>query len=348
MKKLILIALVIFAMKGMAQTTVTEVLTGDLVTLKDASGFSQKKVSILNFENIIGNTTPITTGTETKTVSGNYSFKVNTNKYILTAASATGNTVRTIAGTYTGTTTGNATDLFSGTYNGKIVGAAIDSMSSTFTQVITDAYSLKANTSITGTLGITGLLSPAAAINNSAGLVGAPAYSFTGQTDMGLYKITSVQLGTAVSGALVGGWNASGLFTSNITEQVTGAGIIFTKQIFQSKTSTAFTGNSTVGADTLIKGILTITSGTDTLTLPTGTALTTTTGLAAGASFDIVVLNIQGGSGEAILVVNTGIVAGSAITGGTTLTVANSATTGSATFRFTCLAANTWKISRID
>src|SRR3990167_3001093 len=106
---------------------------------------------------------------------------------------------------------------------------------------------------------------------------------------MGLYKITSVQLGTAVSGALVGGWNASGLFTSNITEQVTGAGIIFTKQIFQSKTSTAFTGNSTVGADTLIKGILTITSGTDTLTLPTGDRKSTRLPLlVAGSSFDVV------------------------------------------------------------
>src|SRR3990167_6894067 len=147
MKKLILFISIIFAMQGKAQTTVTEVSINDLVTLKDPSGFSQKKVSILNFENVVGNTTPKTTGTETKTVSGDYSFKINTNKYILTAASATGNTVRTIAGTYTGTTTGNATDLFSCTYNRKIVGAAIDSMSSTFTQVITDAYSLKANTS---------------------------------------------------------------------------------------------------------------------------------------------------------------------------------------------------------
>jgi len=57
------------------------------------------------------------------------------------------------------------------------------------------------------------------------GVVGAPAYTFRTQTDMGLYKVSSTQFGVAVSGALVGGFDASGLFTDTISEQSATAGV---------------------------------------------------------------------------------------------------------------------------
>ena len=213
--------------------------------------------------------------------------------------------------------------------------------SSTFSVTATNG-----NTTVGGTLGVAGLLSPAAAINNSAGTVGAPAYSFTGQTDMGFYKITSTQLGTSVSGTLVGGWNASGLFTSTITEQLTGSGITFAKQTIQLRTAATYTVDSTITAASLAKGLLVISSGTVTLTLPTATNIGTQLGATAGTTFDFVLQN-SGTAGTATIAVNTGVVA-SGFPATNTLTLANSATIGIATFRLTFISATEATLTRIS
>lgn len=57
------------------------------------------------------------------------------------------------------------------------------------------------------------------------GAVALPAITFSTQPNMGFYKVSSTQLGTSVSGALVGGFNASGLFTDIISEQTTTVGV---------------------------------------------------------------------------------------------------------------------------
>ena len=167
-----------------------------------------------------------------------------------------------------------------------------------------------------------------------------------GADSIGLYQISASQLGVTVDG-LVGGWNTTGLFTGYITEQITGSGITFSKSTIQKRTSTAFTANATLTAAEIAKGLITITSGTDTLTLPTATNLGTQLGAETGTTFDFVVQNSASG-GTALLVVNTGITKRSAIgAGGEDLTVPNSATTGTSGFRITFLSDTVAIISRL-
>lgn len=57
------------------------------------------------------------------------------------------------------------------------------------------------------------------------GAAALPALTFSTQPNMGLYKVSSTQLGASVSGALVGGFNATGAFTDVISEQTATAGV---------------------------------------------------------------------------------------------------------------------------
>jgi hypothetical protein len=113
-----------------------------------------------------------------------------------------------------------------------------------------------------------------------------------------------------------------------------------------SPTATSYTASASVTAGELGKGILTVSSGTCTLTLPTASALATNLGVSAGTYFDFVVTNTASG-GTATVAVNTGIVAVSAITGGTTLTLANSSTQGVAMFRITFISSSAAILSRL-
>lgn len=122
---------------------------------------------------------------------------------------------------------------------------------------------------------------------------------------------------------------------------------VFANALIRRNVSTDFTGNASVTAAQLAGGLLTITSGTDTLTLPTATLLATQMGASAGTVFDFVLQNTASG-GTALLVVNTGITAASAITGGTSLSLANSATAGMATFRISFISSSAATISRLN
>mgnify|MGYP001616378148 CR=1 FL=1 len=198
--------------------------------------------------------------------------------------------------------------------------------------------------SVTGTLASSGLFSPATAINNSAGTVGNPAYSFTGQTDLGFYKASRTQLGVAVSGGLVAYFNANGLQTGNITELITDLGISFTKQTIQHRTATTYTVSAAVSAAELAKGLLTVTTATVTLTLPTATDIGTQIGAAAGTTFDFVVKN-SSFDGLCTVAVGSGIVA-SGFPATNTLTLAYSPTIGIATFRLTFISATATTLTR--
>ncbi len=115
---------------------------------------------------------------------------------------------------------------------------------------------------------------------------------------------------------------------------------------YRSVVGTAYTATATVTASELAGGLLTVTSGTATLTLPTATLLATQLGATAGSVFDFQVLNVLAG-GTVTIAVGSGITAVSAVTGGTTLTLANSATAGAAGFRITFISTTVATISRI-
>lgn len=171
------------------------------------------------------------------------------------------------------------------------------------------------------------------------GTVSAPTIGFTSDPDNGFYLIGTNNFGAAAAGAKVLDISATGL---GVTGRITST----TGQV-RKHTSTAFTGNATVTAAQLAGGLLTITSGTDTLTLPTATLLATELGATAGTVFEFVVLNVASG-GTALITVGSGITTNSVITGGETLTVANSATEGAATFRITFLSTTAATLARIN
>lgn len=340
MKKSILIMSAVFlSIGGYAQNTVTSLSVNDILVVKNPNGMSEKRVSILNFDNVVGNKTYTVTGTELHKVTSTYT--VNSTGITLDGPVASTGTVTIPNGAVATPALTFTSDLDCGLYRigANNVGVAVNAA-----KVLDVATT---GLGVTGTLTASGLLSPAAAINNSAGTVGAPSYSYTGQTNMGRYKISSTQEGQSISGSLVGGWNASGLFTGYITEQITGSGITFSKQTIQLRTATTYTAGATATAAEVAGGLLVWEAGIDNLQLPTATQMGTQLGAVAGTTFDFVVQN-SGGSGTVTVVVGANIVAASALTGGTLLTLVNSATDGMATFRLTFISATACTISRIS
>lgn len=170
------------------------------------------------------------------------------------------------------------------------------------------------------------------------GTVSAPSIGFASDPDNGLYRIGANNWGAAAAGAKVLDISATGLSVVGRITSTTGQ--------VRKHTSTAFTASATVTAAQLAGGLLTITSGTDTLTLPTATLLATELGATAGTSFEFNVINVASG-GTALITVGTGIITQSVVTGGETLTLANSATEGAATFRITFTSTTTAILSRV-
>lgn len=136
------------------------------------------------------------------------------------------------------------------------------------------------------------------------------------------------------------------IYANYIKEQTAGQGITFSNPIIRNFTSTSYTASATVTAAALAKGLLTVTSGTLTLTLPTAGQVATQLGATAGTVFDFVVQN-SGTAGTVTVAVGSGIVA-STFPSSNTLTLANSATTGIATFRLTFISASAATLTRIS
>lgn len=96
------------------------------------------------------------------------------------------------------------------------------------------------------------------------GAVALPGITFASQPNMGFYKVSSTQLGASVSGALVGGWNASGLFTGAIAEQVGAAGVQMTGKLLTDKgTITQITSKTTTVVLDKSAGVITTVALTD-------------------------------------------------------------------------------------
>ena len=110
--------------------------------------------------------------------------------------------------------------------------------------------------------------------------------------------------------------------------------------------STSYTVSADVSVSQLDGGLLTIASGTCTLTLPIATDIITQLGIELGETKDFILQNSASG-GTATIAVNTGIVAASAVTGGITLTLDNSATVGVGKFTITRVGSTALMLSRI-
>ncbi len=109
---------------------------------------------------------------------------------------------------------------------------------------------------------------------------------------------------------------------------------------------TGYTATATVTAAAVAGGVLSVTSGTNTLTLPTATQLSAQLGATVGSYFDFVVLN-AGAGGTVTIAVGSGITA-SGFPGTNTLTLAASTTIGVATFRLTFISATAATLTRIS
>lgn len=177
------------------------------------------------------------------------------------------------------------------------------------------------------------------------GSVGAPSVTFDTQSNMGLYKVSSTQLGVSVGGALKGGFNASGLFTSAIAEQISGSGITLSQNTISQRASTAVNITGSISAAAVVKGLITSTSAaTVTATLDTAANIGTAASAVQGTVLDFFVDNIAGAN-IVTVAVNTGITAITAvITGGATLTVAAGTV---AQFRLYFTSASVAKLARI-
>lgn len=175
----------------------------------------------------------------------------------------------------------------------------------------------------------------------SDGTAALPSYAFGSQKNMGLYKVSSTELGISVSGAKSVSVNATGLLTDSITEKTFGAGIILAKPIIR-KAGTAKALNTTgaITAAELAGGLVTSTTAAGvTGTLPTATDLATQLGAVQGTVFDFIVDN-SAGANTFTVQVNTGITVGTtSLTGGDSLTVSTAQVVGMFRLIFTSATA---------
>lgn len=73
-------------------------------------------------------------------------------------------------------------------------------------------------------LGVTGVMSASGKVSSGAGTVTSPGVVI-GASDNGWYEVSATQQGMSIGNALVGGFDASGIFTGTISEQVGGVGV---------------------------------------------------------------------------------------------------------------------------
>lgn len=176
------------------------------------------------------------------------------------------------------------------------------------------------------------------------GLVSDLAIKIGADTNNGVYGVSDTQLGFAVEGVLVGGFNTTGLFTNTITEQTTGVGISLLSNTIKFNTLAAHDTTGLAIATEIVGGVITSTSAAAvSLTLPTVAAIVAATSATRGTVIDFSVDNGVGAN-TVTVIVGTGMTASSAITGGTVLTVASGVV---GQFRLYIQSGTTAKLSRV-
>lgn len=187
-------------------------------------------------------------------------------------------------------------------------------------------------------------------VSVDAGSATLPSYTFDAQKDMGLYKVSSTELGVVVGGSKIISLNTglSGAKISNISEVVFEQGINFRNAITIHNITSTVNATQTISVSQFLPGCLTSTSAAPvTITLPTATSIGTALGATQGTVYEFIVDNTAG-SNTVTIAVGAGIVICSAIiTGSTTMTVAASATQGIGVFRLVFSSATAAVLYRI-
>lgn len=93
-------------------------------------------------------------------------------------------------------------------------------------------------------------------VKTGAGAVGGVAVQINAVND-GFYAVSGSQLGAAVNGTLVGGYDTNGVFTGNIAEQVVDAGVTVDGALIKDGSFTGKQATATATADGLTTGLLT-------------------------------------------------------------------------------------------
>lgn len=91
---------------------------------------------------------------------------------------------------------------------------------------------------LSGTLTVGGDSAFTGKIVTGAGTVSSPAVVI-GANDNGMYEVSATQQGFSVGNTLVGGYNSTGLFTDNISEQTTNAGVTIDGVLLKDNTITS-------------------------------------------------------------------------------------------------------------
>lgn len=178
-----------------------------------------------------------------------------------------------------------------------------------------------------------------------AGTVSAPGL-VVGTNDNGQYEISSTQQGFSIGNTLVGGYNSTGLFTNNITELTTGAGITLAKNIIKQNTLTALNTTGTITAAIINKGGITSTSAAGvTATLDTAANIATQISAVNGTTIEFIVDNTAGANTVTVAVAAGITVCSGVLTGSDTLTVSVANAIG--IFKLVFSSATTAKLYRV-
>lgn len=124
-----------------------------------------------------------------------------------------------------------------------------------------------------------------------AGTVSAPSL-VTGANDNGWYEVSATQQGMSIGNALVGGFNALGLFTDIIQEQTAAAGVTVDQLLI--KDGGAVAAGTAAAEGFLYSGAITVSGAGTPQTLNTLVGTVTMTGvadIAAGATANVVINN---------------------------------------------------------
>lgn len=221
---------------------------------------------------------------------------------------------------------------------------------------LTLSGNLSVNTIVEKTLAsgvnVDGVLIKDSTIALADGLVSDLSLKIGADLNNGLYGVSDTQLGIAVEGVLVGGANVNGLFTGNISEQVSTVGVTVDGALLKDglhitkAVPVAINATATATAAEIVSGYITSTSAAVvTITTPTAASIAELIGAVKGTSFDFTIDNSAGANTVTLALDASIAVVTPAITGGATLTVSTANALG--VFRIIFTSGTTAKIFRI-
>lgn len=135
------------------------------------------------------------------------------------------------------------------------------------------------------------------------GAVGTPSLTFLGQTTDGFYSASATQIGVAVNGALVAGFNTAGVFTGAIAEQVAAAGVTIDSMLVKD------------GGVVMVHGTAAEAANAVTINQPSGVITTSALTNAAGASYSFTFTN-SFITATSVVMLDRGAYSGTIITNG--------------------------------